>query len=42
MSIVVDFDVMYGILIDYENNLWVFKIVIKVEVEDKENVKLVI
>ncbi|XP_024388370.1 uncharacterized protein [Physcomitrium patens] len=41
MSIAVDPDVTYGILTDYENNPRVFKTVTKVEVEDKENVKLV-
>lgn len=41
MSMAVDPDITYGILVDYENNSQIFKTVSKVEVEYKGDMKLV-
>lgn len=41
MSMAVDPDITYGILTDYENNPQIFKTVSKVEVEHRDNAKLV-
>lgn len=42
MSMGVDFDIVYEIFMDYENNFDIFKIVLKVEVEYRDNLKFVI
>lgn len=42
MFMFVDFDIIYGILMDFERNFDIFKIVLKVEVEYNNEGKFVI